>query len=132
MSTPTAIKYEMTKGAGSWLRPVPEAAWDVDPADSGYLGAFFRMRTPTTRAAIWMCRRGNREWGLLLVCSASFVYANAASFFSAQPDNSVTWFLTVLAGWNAAKLGLVAVVLLLMRVSGLARASLRLRPQRRR
>ncbi|WP_454852408.1 hypothetical protein [Promicromonospora soli] len=77
---------------------------------------------PTTVAARWMCRRGNRRWGLPLAIMAALGYAGAAWFFYGV-HHMVTWVFVVLFAYNALKFALVAGWLALVGLGSLLRTA---------
>lgn len=144
MSAPTAVKYEMTHAAGSGLLPdtsVPtylsryrkSPSARVAPLHGGPARAASpRFEAgPTTHAARWMCKRGNRRWGFSLAVLAALGYAGGAWFFY-EVNHMVTWVLVVLFAYNAAKFTLVAGWLALVGFGSLMRVALNTRPRRAR
>lgn len=128
MTAPTWAAHEMTHDTGSGALPatsVPAYLRDAsgESYDDGSSGAIFET-TPTTKLARWMCRRGNRGWGLPLALVAAAGYAALATFFYGMHHVAV-WALVALFAWNAAKFALVAVWLTLAGVVDLGRGAVR-------
>lgn len=128
MTTPTWTAYEMTHKTGSgalpasslpsYLRDGGDATYDDRPAVPIF------ETTPTTKAAKWMCRRGNHAWGLPLALLAAGGYAFLATFLYGLHHVAV-WGLLALFAWNAAKFALVSSWLLLAGLANVARGALR-------
>lgn len=128
MTTPIWTAYEMTHNTGSGALPasnLPAYLRDGDDAtyDDGPSAPIFET-TPTTKAAKWMCHRGNRAWGLLLALIAAGGYAFLATFLYGLHHVAV-WGLLALFAWNAAKFALVSIWLLLFGLANGTRAALR-------
>lgn len=126
MSTPNAIEYEMTHATGSGVLPVSSVPTylrrDPGPRNAPTAAAPMFEAGPTTRAAIWMSRRGNR-WGFPLALASALAYAGAAWFFY-ELHHMVVWVFVVLFAYNALKFTLVAGWLILLGVGGLLRAAI--------
>ena len=116
MSTPDAIKYEMTHAVGGALPSASAPAYlrrsRTPSAPTTTAGAMFEAG-PTTRAAIWMCRRGNRRLGLPLALLSAIAYASAAWFFY-ELHHMIAWVFVALFAYNAVKFTLVATWLVLV------------------
>ncbi|MFD2796433.1 hypothetical protein ACFS27_22925 [Promicromonospora vindobonensis] len=126
MAIPTWAAHEMTHNTGSGALPassIPAYLRDGDDAtyDDGPSVPIFET-TPTTKAAKWMCRRGNRAWGLPLALLAAGGYAFLATFLFGLHHVAV-WGLLALFAWNAAKFALVGTWLLLVGLANVARVA---------
>lgn len=126
MSAPAWVGYEATHRTGSGMLPdssipsyLPRDPAGVADDDVGGGGPIFEAG-PTTKAARWMCRRGNRALGLPLAVLAAGGYAMAALFFYGMHD-LLPWALALLFGYNALKFALVAVWLVLVTIGSLIR-----------
>jgi hypothetical protein len=129
MSVPEWVKYELIQDTGSRMLPVAPiptgvrrsvgaaspGAPHVDAATARATPAT-RLRTPTTRLAIWMLRRGNRSVGLVFATLLAVALGVAADWAWDQAQNGSVIFYAAWAwwAWDAVKLGAVAVALLVM------------------
>ena len=128
MSTPNAIEYEMTHATGSGVLPVSSVPTYLR-RDAGSRNVPMAAAAPvleagpTTKAAIWMSRRGNRRWGFPLALASAFAYAGAAWFFY-ELHHMVAWVFVALFAYNALKFTLVAGWLILIGVGRLLLAAI--------
>lgn len=129
MSVPDWVKYELTHDTGSRMlraAPIPTAvprsagsrvsgAPHVDVATTDATPAP-SLRTPTTRLAIWMLRRGNRGVGLVFAALLAVAFGAAAGWAWDQAQNGSVIFYAAWVWWvwDAVKLGVVAVASLVM------------------
>ena len=128
MAAPTWAAHEMTHNTGLGTLPtssIPAYLRDdrTHVLDAAPSAPIFET-TPTTKAAKWMCRRGNRSWGLPLALLTAGAYAFLATFLYGLHHVAV-WGLLALFAWNAAKFALVSIWLLLAGLTSVARAALR-------
>jgi hypothetical protein len=125
MSTPDAIKYEMTHAVGGALPSSSAPAYlrtsRAPSAPTAAAGPMFEPG-PTTRAAIWMCRRGNRRWGLPLALMSAIAYVGAAWFFY-ELHHMIAWVFVALFAYNAVKFTLVATWLIIVNTRDLLGAA---------
>lgn len=128
MSTPNAIEYEMTHATGSGVLPVSSVPTYLrrDPSSrNAPTAAAVPMfeAGPTTKAATWMSRRGNRRWGFPLALASALAYAGASWFFY-ELHHMVAWVFVALFAYNALKFALVAGWLILIGAGRLLRAAI--------
>ncbi|GAA1874240.1 hypothetical protein [Myceligenerans crystallogenes] len=129
MTAPTWVAYESTHNTGSGALPLSSIPAYLrqrplpGSATGSQRGRILEM-SPTSQAARWMCRRGNRAVGLPLAVLAALAYGLLADFLYSV-HHVAAWGLLALFAWNAAKFALVSIWLLLVTLTSLGSIALR-------